>query len=62
MKKMMMNGILVIIMSVSERRFAIDFDLEDLEEENMKLREKINELKTENKILKKNLDMMINIR
>ena len=49
-------------MSVSERRFAIDFDLEDLEEENMKLREKINELKTENKILKRNLDMMINIR
>lgn len=49
-------------MSVSERRFAIDFDLEDLEEENMKLREKINELETENKILKKNLDMMINIR
>lgn len=62
MKKMMMNRILVIIMSVSERRFAIDFDLEDLEEENMKLREKINELETENKILKKNLDMMINIR
>lgn len=59
---MMMNRILVIIMSVSERRFAIDFDLEDLEEENMKLREKINELETENKILKKNLDMMINIR
>lgn len=62
MKKMMMNRILVIIMSVSEGRFAIDFDLEDLEEENMKLREKINELETENKILKKNLDMMINIR
>ena len=62
MKKMMMNRILVIIMSVSERRFAIDFDLEDLEEENMKLREKINELETENKILKRNLDMMINIR
>lgn len=62
MKKMMMNRILVIIMGVSERRFAIDFDLEDLEEENMKLREKINELETENKILKKNLDMMINIR
>lgn len=59
---MMMNRILVIIMSVCERRFAIDFDLEDLEEENMKLREKINELETENKILKKNLDMMINIR
>ena len=62
MKQMMMNRILVIIMSVSERRFAIDFDLEDLEEENMKLREKINELERENKILKKNLDMMINIR
>lgn len=58
----MMNRILVIIMSVKEKRFAIDFDLEDLEEENMKLREKINELETENKILKKNLDMMINIR
>lgn len=58
----MMNRILVIIMSGSEKRFAIDFDLEDLEEENMKLREKINELETENKILKKNLDMMINIR
>ena len=62
MKKMMMNRILVIIVSGSERRFVIDFDLEDLEEENMKLREKINELETENKILKKNLDMMINIR
>ena len=59
---MMMNRILVIIVSGSERRFVIDFDLEDLEEENMKLREKINELETENKILKKNLDMMINIR
>lgn len=58
----MMNRILVIIMSVKEKRFAIDFDLEDLEKENMRLREKINKLETENKILKKNLDMMINIR
>ena len=49
MKKMMMNGILVIIMSVSERRFAIDFDLENLEEENMKLREKINDLEQKTK-------------
>ena len=39
-----MNRILVIIMSVSEERFAIDFDLEDLEKENMRLREKINKL------------------
>lgn len=62
MKKMMMNRILVIIMSVSERRFAIDFDLEDLEKENMRLREKINELEVENKALKKSLDMEINIR
>lgn len=62
MKKMMMNRILVIIMSVGERRFAIDFDLEDLEKENMRLREKINELEVENKALKKSLDMEINIR
>lgn len=53
MKKMMMNRILVIIMSVNEKRFAIDFDLEDLEKENMRLREKINELEAENKALKK---------
>lgn len=32
----MMNRILVIIMSVKEKRFAIDFDLEDLEKENMR--------------------------
>ena len=49
----MMNRILVIIMSVNEKRFAIDFDLEDLEKENMRLREKINELEAENKALKK---------
>ena len=48
-----MNRILVIIMSVNEKRFAIDFDLEDLEKENMRLREKINELEAENKALKK---------
>lgn len=58
----MMNRILVIIMSVKEKRFAIDFDLEDLEKENMRLREKINELEMENKALKKSLDMEINIR
>lgn len=62
MKKMMMNRILVIIMSVNEKRFAIDFDLEDLEKENMRLREKINELEAENKALKKSLDMEVNIR
>lgn len=32
----MMNRILVIIISVKEKRFAIDFDLEDLEKENMR--------------------------
>lgn len=32
----MMNRILVIIMSVKEKRFAIDFDLKDLEKENMR--------------------------
>lgn len=58
----MMNRILVIIMSVNEKRFAIDFDLEDLEKENMRLREKINELEAENKALKKSLDMEVNIR
>ena len=57
-----MNRILVIIMSVNEKRFAIDFDLEDLEKENMRLREKINELEAENKALKKSLDMEVNIR
>ena len=62
MKKMMMNRILVIIMSVNEKRFAIDFDLEDLEKENMRLREKINELEAKNKALKKSLDMEVNIR
>lgn len=45
----MMNRILVIIMNVKEKRFAINFDLEDLEKENMRLREKINELEVENK-------------
>ena len=49
----MMNRILVIIMGVKEKRFAIDFDLEDLEKENMRLKEKINELEVENKALKK---------
>lgn len=58
----MMNRILVIIMSVNEKRFAVDFDLEDLEKENMRLREKINELEVENKALKKSLDMEVNIR
>lgn len=58
----MMNRILVIIMSVNEKRFAIDFDLEDLEKENMRLREKINELEAKNKALKKSLDMEVNIR
>ena len=57
-----MNRILVIIMSVNEKRFAIDFDLEDLEKENMRLREKINELEAENKAMKKSLDMEVNIR
>lgn len=32
----MINRILVIIMSVKKKRFAIDFDLEDLEKENMR--------------------------
>lgn len=58
----MINRILVIIMSMKEKRFAIDFDLEDLEKENMRLREKINELEVENKALKKSLDMEVNIR
>ena len=49
----MMNRMLVIIMSVKEKRFAINFDLEDLEKENMRLREKINKLEVENKALKK---------
>ena len=58
----MMNRMLVIIMSVKEKRFAIDFDLEDLEKENMRLREKINKLEVENKALKKGLDMEVNIK
>ena len=58
----MMNRILVIIMGVKEKRFAIDFDLEDLEKENTRLKEKINELEVENKALKKSLDMKVNIR
>ena len=57
-----MNRMLVIIMSVKEKRFAIDFDLEDLEKENMRLREKINKLEVENKALKKGLDMEVNIK
>ena len=58
----MMNRMLVIIMSVKEKIFAIDFDLEDLEKENMRLREKINKLEVENKALKKGLDMEVNIK
>lgn len=58
----MTNRILVIIMGVKEKRFAIDFDLEDLEKENMRLREKINELEVENKALKKNLDMATKVK